>query len=137
MPGLVIRDARADDQNGIRALTLVAYHEYAAQMPAHWDAYRQNILATLAAVKPAEQIVAEHEGAIAGAVLLYPARPAGRTGGESPVGTRWPEVRLLAVAPAARGHGIGTALMEECARRARRDWTIHGYALDLRHVTTD
>jgi len=30
----------------------------------------------------------------------------------------WPEVRLLATAPAARGKGIGRLLMEECIRRA-------------------
>ena len=31
----------------------------------------------------------------------------------------WPEVRLLAVAPAGRGRGVGEGLMRECVRRAR------------------
>jgi GNAT superfamily N-acetyltransferase len=114
-----IRDARPGDRDAIRDVTLAAYQEYAPKMPAHWQGYRQNILATLARVAPAEQIVAETEGAIAGTVLLYPAR--GVNAGERDVAIRnaWPEVRLLAVAPGARGRGIGAALMQECVRRAR------------------
>jgi ribosomal protein S18 acetylase RimI-like enzyme len=41
-------------------------------------------------------------------------------------------VRLLAVAPEARGQGIGTALMKECIRRARQ-----GGAACLNLHTTD
>jgi ribosomal protein S18 acetylase RimI-like enzyme len=31
----------------------------------------------------------------------------------------WPEVRLVSVAPEARGRGVARALMDECLRRAR------------------
>ena len=120
MAGLHIRNARPSDRNAIQKVTLSAYQEYARLMPAHWEGYRENIVATLADVKPAEQIVAEEDGAIMGTVLLYPVGTLFTTRGEDPVPLAWPEVRLLAVTPAARRQGIGAALMRECVRRARR-----------------
>lgn len=67
---------------------------------------------------PAQQIVAEYAGEIVGSVLLYPpaASAYGAASGES---TAIPEMRLLAVNPAMRGHGIGTALTRECVQRAQ------------------
>ncbi|PYN90848.1 MAG: N-acetyltransferase [Candidatus Rokuibacteriota bacterium] len=119
MTDLRVRDARPEDQDAIRKVTLAAYQEYAAPMKAFWEGYRRNIVASLAEVGSAEQLVAERDGDIVGTVLLYPPRrmelPKGG-GLEMP----WPEVRLLAVAPAERGGGVGTALMQECVRRARR-----------------
>jgi ribosomal protein S18 acetylase RimI-like enzyme len=115
-----LRDARAEDQEAIREVTLASYQQYAETLGPLWALYRENIVSTLASVAPAEQIVAEGEGAIVGAVLLYPGRgvePGGA--GAGPVATKWPEVRLLAVRPAARGRGIAEALMRECVRRAR------------------
>lgn len=112
-----IRDARAGDRDAIREVTLAAYGEYATQMPALWERYRATILATLADVAPAEQIVAEQAGAVVGAVLLYPAGAA--LPGAEGARMRWPEVRLLAVAPPGRGRGVGAALMQECVGRAR------------------
>src|SRR5690606_22036723 len=69
--------------------------------------------------EPVERIVAERDGGLVGSVLLFP--PAlDAYGGAVEAEIAWPEVRLLAVAPAERGRGVGTALVRECARRARR-----------------
>ena len=114
-----IRDARVDDRDAIEAVTLAAYQQYAAVMPALWEAYRQNIASTLAAAALDAQIVAEDGGRIVGSVLLYRAGTAiARPGGGS-LALASPEVRLLAVAPAARGKGVGDALMHECVARSR------------------
>jgi GNAT superfamily N-acetyltransferase len=118
-----VRDARPGDQAAIRDVTLAAYQEYAAEMPAHWEGYRQHILDTLAAIGrggPAAQIVAERDRVIAGTVVLYPAGATLFALDGVAVKLPWPEVRLLAVAPAARGQGVGLTLMEECVRRARQ-----------------
>jgi predicted N-acetyltransferase YhbS len=120
MTGLQIREACPSDRDAIEAVTLSAYQEYAALMPAHWEGYRENILATLADVQPAAQIVADQGGHIVGTVLLYPAETVIAKTGSVPVTLVWPEVRLLAVAPTARGQGVGAALMQECVRRARQ-----------------
>lgn len=115
---VIVRDARPGDGDAIAAVTLSAYQQYAASLPAHWEAYRQNIVATLASVGSATQIVAEWRGAIAGTVLLFPTGVAVGAGGPAELGSR--EVRLLAVAPASRGRGIAAALMRECIERARQ-----------------
>jgi ribosomal protein S18 acetylase RimI-like enzyme len=108
-----IRDARPGEAQAILDVTLAAYAEYASGLGPVWEPYRDNIVTTLADVRPAQQIVAERRGALVGAVLLYP------PGAMAPLETVAPEVRLLAVAPAARGQGVGAALMQECVRRAR------------------
>jgi len=116
---MLVRAARPSDRPAILDVTLAAYQEYAAQMPGFWEGYRRNIVASLDDVGSAEQLVAEDEGAIVGTVLLYPPRrmQVSRTDAlEMP----WPEVRLLAVAPAGRGRGIGAALMREYVLRARK-----------------
>jgi len=117
---LIIRDARPGDRDAIVNVTLTAYEQYAAVMKTHWDGYRQNIVSTLDDVTPAAQVVAEMDGVIVGTVLLYPAGMVFTAPNGSSITTAAPEVRLLAVAPVARGHGVGGALMRECIRRARQ-----------------
>ena len=115
-----IRKARASDRAGIEAVTLSAYEQYGVVMPpALWVRYRENIVTTLAAAPPGTQIVAEEDGRIVGAVLLYPAGARLDAPGGGSMTLTFPEVRLLAVAPSARGQGIGALLMDECVRRAR------------------
>jgi len=115
-----IRDAAPPDRAAIEAVTLAAYEQYAAVLsPPRWAAYRESIRATLADVRPAAQIVAEDGGVLVGAVLLYPAGAAMAVPGAGSITLACPEVRLLAVAPAARGQGVGRRLMDECVRRAR------------------
>ncbi len=120
MPDLHIREARDTDRDAIREVTLAAYQEYATVMQAHWEDYRQGILATLADVTPAEQFVAVQGDLLVGTVLLFPADShlTGPDGVE--VSLIWPEIRLLAVVPTARGRGVGAALIRECLRRAQR-----------------
>ena len=116
---LHIRDARDDEREVIRDVTLAAYEEYTAVMPEpFWEEYRRQLLVTLDEEGPVERIVAEREGTVVGSVLLYP--PLANAYTRVLVSVGWPEVRLLAVAPGARGQGVGTALMDECERRARR-----------------
>ena len=115
-----IRDARASDRAAIEAVTLSAYEQYGVVMPpALWVRYRENIVSTLAAAPPGTQIVAEEDGRIVGSVLLYPAGAKLVAPGGGSMTLALPEVRLLAVAPSARGQGLGNLLMEECVRRAR------------------
>jgi GNAT superfamily N-acetyltransferase len=120
MSDVRLRDARDEDRKEIEKVTLSAFQEYAALMPAHWNDYRRGILQTLADPRPAEQIVAERDGKIVGAILLYPAGTVVTLPDGKSATRPWPEMRLLAVDPAMRGRGIGLALLRECESRARR-----------------
>lgn len=116
----VVRDARDGDRDAIRDLTLSAYAEYANVMsPDSWAGLSGAVEAALASSDPMQRIVADDHGILIGSVLLYP--PATRAYGDLAGELSTPELRLLAVSHAARGRGVGRALVDECIRRARRD----------------
>lgn len=116
----ILRDARPDETDTVFRITLAAYQQYAKYMPAEaWQEYRNNILENVRDLGNGAHIVAELEEIVGSVLLKSPVPPASDA----------PEIRLLAVAPDARGHGIGRKLTEECIRRARaqgyRSVTLH------------
>jgi predicted N-acetyltransferase YhbS len=115
----IIRDARPDEHDAIRALTLRAYEQYAALMaPSAWQGLQAAMTNALATTVPVERIVADLAGRVVGSVMLFPAAINAYQGIAAE--TAVPEMRLLAVDPATRGYGIGRALVEECLLRARQ-----------------
>jgi ribosomal protein S18 acetylase RimI-like enzyme len=115
--GVRLREAGPEELAALRELTLRAYAEYARVMePSAWAGLEEAVRRTVAS-DGAERIVAEHEGKIVGSVMLFP--PSTATYGGSVEAPPWPELRLLAVSPDARGMGVGRLLVDECVRRAR------------------
>ncbi len=116
--GLAVRPVRPGERAAAAALVERAYAEYGARMaPDAWAGLRGAVRAALADPGAAEWLVAERDGEVLGSVFLYPPAADAYAGlaGQAP----WPELRLLAVAPEARGLGAGRALMEACVARAR------------------
>jgi ribosomal protein S18 acetylase RimI-like enzyme len=102
----------------VREVTRAAYEEFATVMaPSAWEGLAAAVERALHTTEDAEWIVAEHDGRIVGSVMLFP--PAVDAYGGAVERSDLPELRLLSVAPEARGLGVGQALVDECVRRAR------------------
>ena len=97
-------------------IALAAWEEYAAVFNA-WPRTARLVGSFAALAAELELIVGEVDGRLAGAVgYVAPFAPR-----EPVFPPEWALVRLLSVAPAARGHGLGRRLTEACIARARRD----------------
>ena len=122
MSQALVRPAAQSDHQPIRDVLAAAYQEFAAVLPeALFESYLADILDVDGRARTGELLVAEHAGRIVGTVTFYAdyADVGIDVGGE---GFGWPSgwagLRALGVDPAARGLGIGRALMRACLERA-------------------
>lgn len=120
-PHFHYRLATASDWGQIAAVTQEAYAQY--QLDIMEDcrvSFQQGMKSVLAASSSEmEWWVAEADHGIGGAVLFCHPGTTLQVLDGSTVTLALPEARLLAVAPQARGLGIGRTLMQICIQRAR------------------
>jgi len=118
-----IRDAKQDEGGFIREQRVNSYKEHAEHIPeGHWEALKQSISSEADMSPGVERIVAELDGEILGSVALFPAKTDAYNGYIDALD--YPEIRMLAVTPEARGKGVATVLISECIRRTKEK----GYA---------
>ncbi|WP_423800959.1 GNAT family N-acetyltransferase [Neobacillus sp. SAB-20_R2A] len=115
---MLIRDANLEELPFIRVQRVSAYEEHAQKIPAgHWEALKKAISSEADLQPGAERIVAEINGEIVGSVILFPAKSDAYEGEVEELD--YPEIRMLAVAPAVRGKGVAASLVAECIQRAK------------------
>src|SRR5689334_12346167 len=113
-----IRQAMPGDAAAINQLCVEAYAEFESVVGRdNWLQMREGLASAYDLAALGELLVAEDAGGVIGVVLYI---PPGRSDGRS-IPQAWATIRMLAVAPASRGQGIGRRLAEACVSRARRD----------------
>jgi ribosomal protein S18 acetylase RimI-like enzyme len=110
----MLRDYVSTDAEALSSVALAAFEQFRSSY-SDWAPMADAVskMPSLAG----EIIVAEDQGQIIGGVAYVgPHKPKA-----SFFDIGWPIIRMLVVAPAARGKRIGRLLTDECISRARRD----------------
>ncbi|MYL48095.1 GNAT family N-acetyltransferase [Halobacillus litoralis] len=115
---IIIRNAKEEELLEIRKLRIAAYEDHMTAIPEeHWKALKKAISSEADQQPGVDLLVAEVNGDILGSVALFPAKTDAYEGYVDELD--YPEIRVLAVIPQARGKGIASALIEECMQRAK------------------
>lgn len=115
-PESLVRSATSFDFDPVVDLLRAANAEFAEVLPtALYEAYLASVLDIQSRMDVSELYVAEDAGCIVGVVTYYPDASRQEWGWPA----HWAGIRTVAVMPAARGRGIGRALVQTCIDRAR------------------
>ncbi|KGX84880.1 GNAT family N-acetyltransferase [Pontibacillus marinus] len=115
---MIIRDAREAEITTIREQRVEAYRDHVQLIPEeHWKALKKAISSEADQQPGVELIVSEIDDFIVGSIALFPAKMDAYEGYVDTLD--YPEIRVLAVSPDARGKGVAKALIDECIKRAK------------------
>jgi ribosomal protein S18 acetylase RimI-like enzyme len=114
--GFEILDFTQQDGEELTKLAVSSFEQY-KDVYDDWDIFISRIAAMPSLAESSEIILAKIDGEIVGAVAyVAPHKPKAEF-----FEPEWALIRMLVVAPKARGRGIGKALTNECIDRAKRD----------------
>ena len=112
------RRARPDEYDEAGRVTALAYREFVRPGETLWESYVEEIADLRSRAEIAEVIVALEDGRIVGSATL---ELGDRIDADEdpPLAPDEAHIRMLGVAPEARGRGIARALMQACFAAAR------------------
>lgn len=115
MTAMTIRAYIEADRAAVNAVALAAFAQYAGDYD-DWPTFSAGIARMADLAGDGDLVVAERAGRVVGAVVhVGPGRPRGAIFPHD-----WSVIRMLVVDPAARGGGIGRALVGAALERAQR-----------------
>lgn len=112
----MIRHFQPADREGVNVVARAAFAQYQHAYQ-DWPTFSERLARMADLAGQADLMVAEAKGQVLGAVVhVGPGKPRSATFPDE-----WSVIRMLVVAPAHRGRGIGQQLIAACLRCAIRD----------------